>query len=126
MDSAKDRLKYIVQQEKILCSDDVLDAIIKVSEGDLRKAITVMQSASRMALGSAMSVDMIYEIAGIVPEKFVEEFLEVSCSQSLSSVAQKAKEITLNGFSAHQFISQVLLLCFIIFIIINITYSFMT
>lgn len=42
------RLRMIVEAEKVNISQDGLDAIILTSEGDLRKAITTLQSCSRL------------------------------------------------------------------------------
>ena len=47
------RLRMIVEAEKVNISQDGLDAIILTSEGDLRKAITTLQSCSRLGYTSS-------------------------------------------------------------------------
>lgn len=42
------RLEEIARMENVEYEDGVIDALIKVSEGDLRKAITYLQSAARL------------------------------------------------------------------------------
>lgn len=42
------RLEEIARTENVEYEDGVIDALIKVSEGDLRKAITYLQSAARL------------------------------------------------------------------------------
>ncbi|PWW78857.1 P-loop containing nucleoside triphosphate hydrolase protein [Tuber magnatum] len=47
-ENAKLRLEEIAKMENVEYEDGVVDALIKVSEGDLRKAITYLQSAARL------------------------------------------------------------------------------
>lgn len=46
--SAMERLEYIAREEKVDYEPGVMDALIRVSDGDLRKAITFLQSAARL------------------------------------------------------------------------------
>ena len=46
--NAKKRLEDIAKNESVKLEDGALDALIKCSEGDLRKAITFLQSAARL------------------------------------------------------------------------------
>ena len=46
--NAKKRLEEIAQNERVRLEDKTVDALIKCSEGDLRKAITFLQSAARL------------------------------------------------------------------------------
>ena len=47
-DNAKRRLAEIAEKESVALEDRVVDALIRCSEGDLRKAITFLQSAARL------------------------------------------------------------------------------
>jgi len=42
-----------------------LKTLIKVSEGDLRKAITYLQSAYRLQQAEQITPDILFEIAGV-------------------------------------------------------------
>lgn len=46
--SARGRLEMIAEKEGVAYEDGVLDTLIRVSDGDLRKAITYLQSAARL------------------------------------------------------------------------------
>ncbi|KAL8690331.1 MAG: hypothetical protein Q9218_004206 [Villophora microphyllina] len=46
--NAKRRLEEIAEAENVKLEEGVIDALIKCSEGDLRKAITFLQSAARL------------------------------------------------------------------------------
>ena len=43
-----ERLKSIAQAENVEVSDDGMQAMLETSEGDLRKAITTLQSCTRL------------------------------------------------------------------------------
>lgn len=46
--NAKKRLEEVAEKENVRLEDGAVDALIRCSEGDLRKAITFLQSASRL------------------------------------------------------------------------------
>ncbi|PWN40907.1 putative RFC2-DNA replication factor C, 41 kd subunit [Ceraceosorus guamensis] len=70
--STRERLEEIAKAERVSFEDGVLDTLIDTSDGDLRRAITYLQSASRLhGAGTASSTPItrqsIVEIAGVVP-----------------------------------------------------------
>ncbi|EFC40662.1 predicted protein [Naegleria gruberi] len=102
----KERLQYIANQEGITLKDEkVLDTIVGHSEGDLRKAITTLQSASRM-FGNAISQNHIAEISGLVPDEIIEEILTLSQQTDLGVIRSGVNKIIKQGFAAYQIITQ--------------------
>lgn len=79
--STKDRLEYIAKAENVHFEDGVLDTLIKTSDGDMRRAITYLQSAARLhssvaassheASPSPITPKSIVEIAGVVPHSVI-------------------------------------------------------
>lgn len=59
------RLQYICDQEKLSCAPEALSALMSVSEGDLRRAITLLQSASQLKLGEEITKEDFYNLAGV-------------------------------------------------------------
>lgn len=47
--NALERLKYIAGEEKLVYEDGVLQVLLRSAEGDLRKAITFLQSSAKLA-----------------------------------------------------------------------------
>jgi DNA polymerase III delta prime subunit len=43
-----------------------LDALVKVSDGDLRQAITLLQTAKRLCVSSGVTPNDIYEMTGVI------------------------------------------------------------
>ena len=70
--STQDRLRFIAQEEKVSFAEEgVLNTLIHTSDGDLRRAITYLQSASRLHAGEAVTQRSIVEIAGVVPHEVI-------------------------------------------------------
>ena len=57
-----DRLQYIGEKEKIKVDTDALNAIIYLSEGDMRAAINLLQAAS--SGGGKVTEQTVYSISG--------------------------------------------------------------
>ncbi|GAA6056419.1 hypothetical protein JCM3770_000693 [Rhodotorula araucariae] len=68
--STESRLREICLAEKVDCPDAALSALIRTSDGDLRRAITYLQSASRLAAatGEPITPQGVQEIGGVVPD----------------------------------------------------------
>lgn len=126
-ESASSRLSQIAQAENISIDQSVLDALIGTSSGDLRRAITYLQSASRLSSSSVPSTPIraadIQEIAGVVPDVVINEFartigIEVEDAMEIDDAAKrkqvgfepirnKVKFLMREGYSASQILSQV-------------------
>eukprot|EP01133_Synstelium_polycarpum_P017512 gene17512-20892_t len=100
-----DRLRSISLQERVKVDDAVLNAIHKVSEGDMRKAITYLQSSHRF-YGASLSEDSIYNISGTVPPKLIDQFLTVCRSNSFDKLQTFVQQLIAQGYPASQVISQ--------------------
>ena len=60
----EERLRGICTAEDVAISDEAVTALITVSEGDLRRAITTLQSAARLQAGVQLNQEHICEITG--------------------------------------------------------------
>lgn len=128
--STSTRLMQIASAENISLDPNVVDTLINTSQGDLRKSITFLQTASRLANSTdpptAITPADIQEIAGVVPDVVVNDFattlgIEISGQDSVMEVEgkvptkakgfegirRKVKEIVREGYSASQLLSQV-------------------
>lgn len=101
--NARARLEEIAKAEGVVVEDGVIDSLIRVSDGDLRKAITFLQSAARLhnptkqaavdkdgdeemddatknadgtSVGEPITVKSIEEIAGVIPEESINRLLK--------------------------------------------------
>ncbi len=125
------RLEQIASAENVPVTPETVQALISTSHGDLRRAITYLQSASRLAMSttppSTITPRDVQEIAGVVPDAVVVGFasalgieqvggdgMDIDMDDSgrtkakgFDGVRQKVKEIIREGYSASQIISQV-------------------
>ena len=74
-------LQTISKAENVSIEDPALEALVKVSDGDLRRAITFLQSASKLQSGlpagskdATITARSIQEISGVVPTNVMNDF----------------------------------------------------
>jgi len=101
------RLNMICEQEDVKCDNKAIQELIKISEGDMRKAITYLQSAYRLKGDEAVGADDITEIAGVVPSEMADKLFEACGSDSYEKLDSAVKEIIAEGHAAAQIINQV-------------------
>jgi len=101
------RLQLICETEGLFCDPAVLDVVNKVSGGDLRKAITFMQGASRFT-GGPVTAETIIDMAGAVPDETVRALVDTLRSEQYDAMAAQVTDITVSGFSAHAVLRQML------------------
>ena len=131
--NAKKRLEEIAENEGVPLEDGAVDALIKCSEGDLRKAITFLQSAARLVGAvrqkredaddddeeDAMDVDegskvvtvkVIEDIAGVIPDETIQSLVKAMQPRSAGlvyeSVAKVVEDMVADGWSATQVVTQ--------------------
>ena len=126
--STSARLAAIATAENVPVSDAVVSALIGTSNGDLRRAITYLQSASRLSMSTTPPTDItpsdIEEIAGVVQTSVINDFAVTLGVELVSADAMEAesnalraknfdairktvKGIIRQGYSASQVLSQV-------------------
>lgn len=95
-----DRLKYICSQEKVkVQSDAVFEALINISEGDLRRSINTLQTASSFKTQNLSEKD-IMAISGVVPNETILKIEKVlsSSHDGFSEVQVLSQDLILDGF----------------------------
>ncbi|RDA93096.1 hypothetical protein CP533_4067 [Ophiocordyceps camponoti-saundersi (nom. inval.)] len=123
--NARKRLEDIAQAEGLLLEDGAVDALVRCSEGDLRKAITFMQSVARLVVPNDKSggdpdqmevdrkpvtVKMVEDIAGVIPDKVIDDLVEAmrlkGNRQTHEAVAKIVEDMVADGWSATQVVFQ--------------------
>uniref|UniRef100_A0A8C3K9C6 Replication factor C subunit 4 n=1 Tax=Calidris pygmaea TaxID=425635 RepID=A0A8C3K9C6_9CHAR len=80
------RLLEVSEKEHVKISNEAVSYLVKVSEGDLRKAITFLQSATRLMGGKEITEKIVTEIAGVIPKETIAELLSVCQSGSFEKL----------------------------------------
>lgn len=101
-----ERLTFICNEENVQCAEEVKSEIRKVSGGDLRKAITYLQSAARLKKEQAIEKQDIFDIAGVVPDSVVRNVVELCKSGSYSKLQSGIQDVISEAYSAGQIVEQ--------------------
>ncbi|OQE29819.1 hypothetical protein PENSTE_c002G06673 [Penicillium steckii] len=125
------RLENIAKEEGLKMEDGVVDTLIKCGEGDLRRAITYLQSAARLVGaaknggkdadedaemtdggddGGIITVRSIEEIAGVIPDSIVDGLVQAMQPKTSGSVYDAVStvvtDLVADGWSATQLVGQ--------------------
>ncbi|GAB6031785.1 hypothetical protein CHUAL_010188 [Chamberlinius hualienensis] len=104
------RLRYISVEEGVKCQDDALKVLIETSDGDLRRAITTLQSALNLkGKDVEVKVEDVYEIAGVIPARWIEDLMKL-CGNKTTSYDKLDKciqSLIAEGFAASQVFIQI-------------------
>uniref|UniRef100_A0A0D6R900 AAA+ ATPase domain-containing protein n=1 Tax=Araucaria cunninghamii TaxID=56994 RepID=A0A0D6R900_ARACU len=104
-DIMTNRILHICKEEGLHLDSDALRTLGSVSEGDLRRAITCLQSAARL-YGSSISSNNIISVSGIIPIQVVQSLFQ-ACKTGQFDMAQKeVTDIVAEGHPASQIFSQ--------------------
>lgn len=78
IESTTARLQLIAQNEGLQLTPEIIPALIRASDGDMRRSITYLQSVARLtsARDGSVRADLtpatVAELAGIVPSRVIE------------------------------------------------------
>ncbi|NP_001082757.1 replication factor C subunit 4 L homeolog [Xenopus laevis] len=100
------RLLSICEKENVQITNEAISCLVEVSEGDLRKAITFLQSAARLTRGKEITEEIVTEIAGVVPKETLDSVLVVCQSGSFEKLENFVKDLINNGHAATQLVNQ--------------------
>lgn len=104
------RLQYIAQNENISLADEpVLELVLKVSGGDLRKAITYLQSASKLSTltnSGGITIASVYEIAGVIDDNLMKNYVNTLRLHDQQKIVAFVNDLVLSGYSAQKLLDQ--------------------
>jgi replication factor C small subunit len=101
-----DRLKHIAQKEKVHVSEDGYKALVYSSEGDMRKAINFLQTAS--TLGEKITEDTVFKVAARARPKEVRELIEEAMEGKFEQARKKLDALLYEyGLSGEDVILQI-------------------
>ncbi|KAK9370451.1 P-loop containing nucleoside triphosphate hydrolase protein [Lipomyces kononenkoae] len=130
---AVSRLQDICEKEAVKYEDGVMLSLLQASDGDLRKAITLLQSAAKLhgattaaatqsadtddsemqvdtATTEVVTVRSIEEISGRVPHDIIKRLIEAASNQAgdrFARLQSAVEDVILDGWSAAQLLAQI-------------------
>mmetsp|Transcript_9382 Transcript_9382/g.20321 ORF Transcript_9382/g.20321 Transcript_9382/m.20321 type:complete len:392 (-) Transcript_9382:264-1439(-) len=123
VESMRQRIEYIANVERCQFEnaeekEEVMDEILNLSQGDMRRAVTTLQSAHSLSGGGGVSKDgsdssgqaiqkeSIAEMAGLPPPRVIDGLVTALRSKKFDTVKEYVQDaIVLEGYSAEHFVS---------------------
>ena len=93
-EAAIGRLKYIASQEGLKVEEEAYEAIWEESEGDLRKAINILQATA--ALDEVVTEETVYKVLGKVAPTEVREMLKLALAGDFLKAREKLRHFMLS------------------------------
>ncbi|PIO29597.1 hypothetical protein AB205_0214020 [Aquarana catesbeiana] len=100
------RILDICTKENLLITNEAVSRLAEVSEGDLRKAITFLQSATRLTAGKEITDVVVTEIAGVISKETLNSVLAACQSGLFEKLETVVMSLINNGHAATQLVNQ--------------------
>ncbi len=105
-DDIKKRLKAIIKQEKIDVDSKAIAAICNLSEGDIRKAINLLQTASINT--KKVTEKSVYDVASIAEPKEIRNMMDLAIKGKFLQARKSLNDMLLkHGISGQDIIKQI-------------------
>lgn len=106
-----ERLQAICKAEKLNYQDqNVLEQVIDISEGDLRKAITSLHSVARLKSSETsedpITIKDIYEVLGNISNDWIKKVVSACASGNAVKIEETVTDLMAEGYSGSQFLLQ--------------------
>ena len=112
VESMKERIMYIASEEQCHFDEgkeeEVVDEILDLSQGDMRRAVTTLQSAHSLSGGKDGDVikkESIAEMAGLPPPALIDGLIDVLRAKKFDGMRKFVEDIVLEGYSAEYVLS---------------------
>lgn len=86
----------ICENENVSIEKEAINQLVQISNGDLRKSITLLQSMA--CSGFHITNKDVREMSGYVAEKEIDILIKAVKSHNFSNIIQSAKYFTKQGF----------------------------
>lgn len=105
-EDVKEYLRRIAKEEKVPITEEALDAVVHVGEGDMRKSINALQVAA--AIGGEVTLEVVYQTTGNARPDEVLSMIETALAGDFVGARNKLDEILLTyGLSGEDIIKQI-------------------
>ena len=104
-DDVVERLRYIADNENVDYDIDALETIYEISEGDMRKAINILQAAA--AIGK-VTVETVFKVVGLAKPKEIRDMINLALDGNFNAARSMLRKIMIEyGLSGEDVIRQV-------------------
>ncbi|MCD6244308.1 MAG: replication factor C small subunit [Candidatus Korarchaeota archaeon] len=104
-EAVKERILMIAEKEKVKYTEDGISAIVYVAEGDLRRAINILQTASAMA--DLVDAKLVYRVAGLAHPEEIKGMINAAMKGKFIAARDMLRNLMINyGMSAQDVVKQ--------------------
>lgn len=101
------RILHICQEEGLNLDSEALSTLSSISQGDLRRAITFLQSAARL-FGSSISSKELISVSGVIPKEVVLALFAACKSGNFDFANNEVNNVIAEGYPVSQMLSQLM------------------
>ncbi|KAK8958598.1 hypothetical protein KSP40_PGU003561 [Platanthera guangdongensis] len=101
------RILHICNEEGLNLDQEALSTLNSISEGDLRRAITYLQSTARL-YGSSLSSKDLISISGVIPQDTVQTLFAACKSGEFDAANKEAGNVIAEGYPVSQMLYRLL------------------
>ena len=99
------RLKFIAENENVEYDEEALDIIYEVSEGDMRKAINVLQASAYLG---KINAEVVFRVVGMARPKDVKDMIEASLKGNFIEAREILRKVMIEyGLSGEDVVKQI-------------------
>lgn len=99
------RILHICKEEGLNLDSEALSMLSSISQGDLRRAITYLQSAARL-FGSSISAKDLISVSGVIPNEVVQAIFSACRSGNFDLANKEVNNVIAEGYPVSQMLSQ--------------------
>lgn len=103
-----DKIKDIVKKENINISSDNIELLYNISDGDLRKAIMLLQNL-KYSGNPIINKEYIYEISGHAPDSVIENIFYTCTTKNIIDIYEINNVIRSNGWIINNILTKLLM-----------------
>ncbi|XP_075223002.1 replication factor C subunit 4 [Lycorma delicatula] len=100
------RLEMICREEKVKYESSALRCLVETSGGDLRRAITCLQSSARLKGDEGITFEDVLEVTGVVPDRWLLGLLEICQQNDFQKVESYVEQLMREAYSAAVILEQ--------------------
>lgn len=99
------RILHICKEEGLNLDSEALCTLSSISQGDLRRAITYLQSAARL-FGSSISAKDLISVSGVIPNEVVQAIFSACRSGNFDLANKEVNNVIAEGYPVSQMLYQ--------------------
>lgn len=100
------RLEFICKEEGVKCAPRVLARLVDASGGDMRRAITSLQSTTRLKGEEGIEEVDVLEVIGFVPDVWLDRMVNMGRTYDYQKMDGFVEELIFEAYSAAQILEQ--------------------